>query len=168
VDDGTITKLAPGLYAYPKETALGKVPAEDDKLLETFLKDRRFLLASPSAYNMLGVGTTQLYDKTVVYNHKRHGSFSLGGRTFDFRVKADFSKDTEPGISAGRSGEQSGSTCRKQDRSSAFGHNEIDARRRWVRQVYQRDLCCILHEKQTINRGTWVDGPCLRLTPGRM
>ena len=33
------------------------------------------------------VGTTQLYDKTVVYNHKRHGSFSLGGRKFDFRVK---------------------------------------------------------------------------------
>ena len=33
------------------------------------------------------VGTTQLYDKTVVYNHKRHGNFSLGGRKFDFRVK---------------------------------------------------------------------------------
>jgi hypothetical protein len=39
---------------------------------------------------MLGVGTTQLYDKTVVYNHKRHGQFSLGGRTFDFRVKPVF------------------------------------------------------------------------------
>src|SRR6202046_5892455 len=80
VDDGTLTKLAPGLYAYPKETAFGKAPAEDVKLVETFLRDSRFLLASPNAYNMLGVGTTQLYDKTVVYNHKRHGSFSLGGR----------------------------------------------------------------------------------------
>jgi hypothetical protein len=39
---------------------------------------------------MLGVGTTQLYDKTVVYNHKRHGSFSLGGRAFDFRVRPSF------------------------------------------------------------------------------
>jgi hypothetical protein len=47
----------------------------------------RFLLASPNAYNTLGVGTTQLYDKTVGYNHKRHGQFCLGGRTFDFRVK---------------------------------------------------------------------------------
>jgi hypothetical protein len=90
VDDGTLTKLAGGLYAYPKETVFGKAPAEDDKLVGTFLKDHRFLLASPNAYNSLGVGTTQLYDKTVVYNHKRHGQFSLGRRTFDFRVKPSF------------------------------------------------------------------------------
>jgi hypothetical protein len=89
-DDGTLTKLAGGLYAYPKDTVFGKAPAEDDKLVGTFLKDHRFLLASPNAYNSLGVGTTQLYDKTVVYNHKRHGLYSLGGRAFDFRVKPAF------------------------------------------------------------------------------
>jgi Family of unknown function (DUF6088) len=87
VNDGTLTKLAPGLYLHPKQTVFGKAPAEDDKLVATFLRDRRFLLASPNAYNMLGVGTTQLYDKIVVYNHKRHGSFTLGGRTFDFRMR---------------------------------------------------------------------------------
>jgi hypothetical protein len=92
LDDGTLTKLRPGVYAYPKETAFGKTPAEDGKLVETFLKDRRFLLASPNTYNRLGVGTTQLYDKTIVYNHKRHGSFSLGGRSFDFRVRPSFPK----------------------------------------------------------------------------
>jgi len=92
VDEGTLTKLAGGLYAYPKQTVFGKAPAEDDKLVATFLKDDRFLLASPNAYNRLGVGTTQLYDKTVVYNHKRHGNFSLGGRTFEFRVKPSFPK----------------------------------------------------------------------------
>jgi hypothetical protein len=92
LDDGTLTKLAPGLYAYPKPTAFGKAPPEDRKLVETFLKDDRFLLASPNVYNTLGVGTTQLYDKTIVYNHKRHGSFSLGGRTFDFRVRSSFPK----------------------------------------------------------------------------
>src|ERR1700681_3375032 len=92
VSDGTLTKLAGGLYSYPKKTVFGKAPAEDDKLVETFLKDRRFLLASPNAYNNLGVGTTQLYDKTVVYNRKRHGDFQLGGRKFAFRVKADFPK----------------------------------------------------------------------------
>src|SRR3984893_10102301 len=91
-NDGTLTKVAGGLYAYPKETVFGKAPAEDDKLVGTFLKDRRFLPASPNAYNSLGVGTTQLYDKTVVYNHKRHGLFALGGRTFDFRVKPAFPK----------------------------------------------------------------------------
>lgn len=92
VEEGTLTKLAGGLYAYPKQTVFGKAPAQDDKLVEAFLKDDRFLLASPNAYNSLGVGTTQLYDKTVVYNHKRHGDFRLGGRTFAFRVKPSFPK----------------------------------------------------------------------------
>jgi hypothetical protein len=50
------------IKAYPKETVFGKAPAPDDKLVEAFLKDKRFLLASPNAYNSLGVGTTQLYD----------------------------------------------------------------------------------------------------------
>jgi hypothetical protein len=92
VSEGRFTKLAGGLYLYPKETAFGKAPPEDGKLVATFLKDDRFLLASPNAYNSLGVGTTQLYDKTVVYNHKRHGTFFLGGRKFDFRVKPSFPK----------------------------------------------------------------------------
>ena len=92
VEDGTLTKLRGGLYLYPKETAFGKAPAEDEKLVGTFLKDNRFLLASPNAYNALGVGTTQLYDKTVVYNHRRHGNFALGGRKFDFRAKSAFPK----------------------------------------------------------------------------
>jgi hypothetical protein len=92
VNEGTLTKLAGGLYSFPKETVFGRAPAEDDKLVATFLKDSRFLLASPNAYNSLGVGTTQLYDKTVVYNHKRHGDFVLGSRKFAFRVKPSFPK----------------------------------------------------------------------------
>jgi hypothetical protein len=68
----------------------GKTPADDEKLVGAFLKNTRFLLASPNAYNTLGVGTTQLYNRTVVYNHKRHGSFMLGGRSFDFRVRPSF------------------------------------------------------------------------------
>jgi Family of unknown function (DUF6088) len=96
LDDGTLTRLATGLYLYPKKTVFGKAPPEDAELVATFLKDRRFLLASPNAYNSLGVGTTQLYDKTVVYNHKRHGEFALGGRSFDFRVKPSFPKRLSP------------------------------------------------------------------------
>jgi hypothetical protein len=90
LDDGTLTKLAGGLYLFPKQTVFGEAPAEDDKLVSSFLRDNRFLLASPNAYNSLGVGTTQLYDKTVVYNHKRHGDFSFGGRKFEFRMKPVF------------------------------------------------------------------------------
>jgi hypothetical protein len=90
VGEGTLTKLAGGLYMRPKQTVFGKAPPDDAELVSGFLKDRRFLLASPNAYNALGLGTTQLYDKTVVYNHKRHGPFTLGGRTFDFRMKPSF------------------------------------------------------------------------------
>jgi len=96
VDNGTLSRLATGLYLYPKETVFGKAPPKDAELVATFLKDRRFLLASPNAYNSLGVGTTQLYDKTVVYNHKRHGEFVLGSRSFDFRVKPSFPKRLSP------------------------------------------------------------------------
>jgi hypothetical protein len=90
LDDGTLRKVAGGLYLRPKDTVFGKAPPDDEKLVARFLTDHRFLLASPNAYNTLGVGTTQLYDETVVYNHKRHGPVSLGGRIFDFRVKPSF------------------------------------------------------------------------------
>lgn len=92
VESGTLKKLSGGLYAFPKETAFGQAPAKDSDVVSAFLKEDRFLLASPNAYNSLGVGTTQLYDKTVVYNHKRHGDFQLGGRKFAFRVKPRFPK----------------------------------------------------------------------------
>jgi hypothetical protein len=92
VESGTLKRLSGGLYAYPKETAFGPAPASDKDVVGAFLKDDTFLLASPNAYNSLGVGTTQLYDKTVVYNHKRHGDFQLGSRKFAFRVKPRFPK----------------------------------------------------------------------------
>jgi len=92
LQSGALTKLAGGLYYAPKQTAFGKAPPQDDTLVATFLKGGPFLLASPNAYNALGVGTTQLHNKTVVYNHKRHGKFALGGRTYDFRMKPAFPK----------------------------------------------------------------------------
>ena len=90
IEEGTLTKLSGGLYYCPKRTTFGPAPAGDEKLVEAFLKDHRFLLTSPNAYNALGVGSTQLYNETVVYNHKRHGSFTLGNRTFNFRMKPHF------------------------------------------------------------------------------
>jgi hypothetical protein len=92
VESGTLKKLSGGLYAYPRQTEFGLAPASDKDVVSAFLKDDTFLLASPNAYNSLGVGTTQLYDKTVVYNHKRHGEFQLGNRKFAFRVKPRFPK----------------------------------------------------------------------------
>ena len=92
MEAGVLTKVSGGLYYAPKQTAFGKAPPEDRTLISTFLKGGSFLVASPNAYNGLGVGTTQLHNKTVVYNHKRHGKFALGSRTYDFRMKHAFPK----------------------------------------------------------------------------
>jgi hypothetical protein len=92
VEDGTLKKLSGGLYARPKETVFGAAPASDQDVVKAFLKGDRFLLASPNAYNSLGVGTTQLYDRTVVYNHKHHGDRQLGNRKYAFRMKPRFPK----------------------------------------------------------------------------
>jgi hypothetical protein len=69
---------------------LGVLPPEDAELVGSFLRDKSFLVFSPSAYNALGLGTTQLYNRTLVYNHKRHGVFKFGNRQFDFRMKPHF------------------------------------------------------------------------------
>jgi hypothetical protein len=90
LQEGVLEKLSPGLYYVPKTSAFGKVPPEEDVLVQSFLKDGRFLLLSPNSYNSLGVGTTQLYNKKVVYNHKRHGKFKLGNREFEFQLKHHF------------------------------------------------------------------------------
>jgi hypothetical protein len=90
VKEGTLKKVGPCLYLHPEKSKWGEKSTEDKKLVEAFLKDDRFLMFSFNSYNGLGLGTTQLYNQTVVYNHKRHGKFKLGNRTFDFRMKQDF------------------------------------------------------------------------------
>lgn len=87
---GVLKKLSGGLYHYPKLTKFGSAPPSDKELVKSFLKDDRFLLFSPNAYNSLGLGMTQLHNETVVYNHKRHGVFKVGGRTFKFVRKSHF------------------------------------------------------------------------------
>jgi hypothetical protein len=96
VKDGSLQKVAPGMYYYPKESAFGAVPPKEETLVKSFLKDDRFLLTSPNVYNSLGVGTTQLYNKQVVYNHKRHGEFKLGNTYFTFVKKPHFPKQATP------------------------------------------------------------------------
>jgi hypothetical protein len=96
VQDGTLQKLSQGLYYYPKESAFGKTPPDENMLVESFLKDHRFLLTTPNVYNSLGVGTTQLYNERTVYNHKRHGEFKLGNKTFQFKIKPHFPKKMTP------------------------------------------------------------------------
>jgi hypothetical protein len=92
LEDGTLKKLSQGVYYFPKETVFGPTPPDEDILVRSFLKDDRFLITSPNAYNSLGVGTTQLYNERIVYNHKRFGVFKLGNREFSFIIKPHFPK----------------------------------------------------------------------------
>lgn len=88
VDEGRLEKVAAGVYMAPRKTRFGAAPAKPEKLVKSFLGDDRFLVVSPSAFNGLGVGTTQLHNEPVVYNHKRHGRFKLDGRVYDFRMRS--------------------------------------------------------------------------------
>lgn len=92
VSKGMLRKLAQGLYHAPKPSSFGPLPPTDEQVVKGFLRDKDFLVFSPSSYNAVGLGTTQLYNRTLVYNHKRHGLFRLGNRQFDFRVKPRFPK----------------------------------------------------------------------------
>nr|WP_272909515.1 hypothetical protein [Achromobacter pulmonis] len=96
VATGKLKKLAQGLYHAPKQSSFGPLPPTDDQVVGGFLRDKDFLVFSPSAYNAVGLGTTQLYNRTLVYNHKRHGVFQLGNRQFDFRMKPRFPKKLTP------------------------------------------------------------------------
>ncbi len=90
VTEGILQKLGHGLYFAPKKSKFGTIPPKDNDMIERFLKTNSFLLVSPNSYNILGLGLTQLYNITWVYNHKRHGEFLLNGKRFQFKLKSDF------------------------------------------------------------------------------
>jgi hypothetical protein len=90
--DGTLQKLRIGLYYSPRKFEFGEAPADEHELVKAFLKTHRFVVTSPNAYNQLGLGTTQLYNKRVVYNQKRHGTFSFGNRLFTFERRTNVPK----------------------------------------------------------------------------
>lgn len=92
VSEGTLVKLNQGLYYSPRQSKFGMVPPDNHDLVKCFLKDDDFLLVSPNTFNSLGLGLSQLYNTTWVYNHKRKGELQLNGRTFEFKLKNTFPK----------------------------------------------------------------------------
>lgn len=88
-----IVRAGPGLYYLPEMTKVGPLPASPAELVRAFLNDGDFLLTSLDDYNPLGLGLTQLYNETIVYNRKRHGRFVLDGRRFSFRRPRNFPRE---------------------------------------------------------------------------
>jgi hypothetical protein len=94
--DGTLQKVAAGMYYYPKQSSFGPMPPADHTLIRSYLKDDRFLVTSPNDYNKLGVGTTQLYNKVIVSNLKRSGNVKLGKRVYTFHRTPYFPDKVTP------------------------------------------------------------------------
>lgn len=90
VESKELVRAAAGLYYRPELTKVGPRPASPRELVRAFLNDEDFLMTSLDSYNPLGLGLTQLYNETIVYNRKRHGHFVLDGRRFSFRRPKDF------------------------------------------------------------------------------
>lgn len=88
VDMGLLEKVAPGTYYKPQSSRYGLLPPTTNNLVKTFLRDDDFLIFTWNEYNKLGLGLTQIYNSTVVYNYKRHCKCELGGLSFDFRRPA--------------------------------------------------------------------------------
>lgn len=65
-------------------------------MLKSFLKDDHFVVYSFSQFNTLGLGTTQLYNRVIVFNRKRVGEFTLGGRTYLFHRWREAPKQLTP------------------------------------------------------------------------
>ena len=83
--DGQLVQLAHGLFAAPKRSRFGDVPPTDEALLRAFLGGEPFVFTGPERWNALGLGTTAVFATPLVYNTKRSGHFTFGGRQFLLR-----------------------------------------------------------------------------------
>jgi hypothetical protein len=90
VRSGQLKKASYGIYYCPQHSRFGEILPEDKDIIRAFLKTDRFLAFSPNQINGLQLGSTQLWNTIRVYNHKRHGIFTIAGKTFDFRHRPEF------------------------------------------------------------------------------
>lgn len=79
-----LVKIQNGLYMCPETTPFGKALPEETQLLKAFLKDDRFVVYDLNLFNSLGLGLTQLHNKRIVFNRKRHGDFQFSGKHYHF------------------------------------------------------------------------------------
>ena len=85
VRDGQLVQLAHGLYAAPERSRFGVVPPSDEALMHAFLGGGPFVFTGSERWNALGLGTTAVLARSLVYNTKRSGRVVLGRREFMLR-----------------------------------------------------------------------------------
>lgn len=95
VEQGVLRQPHHGLFYLPRVGRFGPAPPSDEELLRAFLGTDAFLITGPYVWNALGLGTTQLFAVTLVYNGERTGEVELDGRRYWFR-RVRFPKDPPP------------------------------------------------------------------------
>jgi hypothetical protein len=83
--EGRLEKLSQGLFYAPVKSRFGAVPPSDEALLDAFFDGSPWTLTGPPRWNALGLGSTQLFARPLVYNTKRTGTVRIGRRTFELR-----------------------------------------------------------------------------------
>ncbi len=82
---GQLVQLSHGLFVAPRRSRFGVVPPTDEALMRALLDGGPFVFTGPERWNALGLGTTAVFARPLVYNTKRSGLFDLGGRKFLLR-----------------------------------------------------------------------------------
>ncbi len=88
VRKGRLEKLQGGLYLAPPKSRWGKLPVSRDELLRKWLDGRKgvhWVVTGSSAWNALGLGSTGVRARPLIYNKKRSGSFDLAGHKLELR-----------------------------------------------------------------------------------
>lgn len=83
--EGRLQRVFQGLFYAPVQSRFGAVPPSDEALLTAFFDGSPWLLTGPPRWNALGLGSTQLFARPLVYNTKRTGTVKLGRKTFELR-----------------------------------------------------------------------------------
>ncbi len=79
-----LIKIQNGLYMCPEKTPFGNALPDEYQMLKSFLKDDRFVVYDLNIFNDLGLGLTQLHNKRIVFNRKRHRDFNFNGKSYSF------------------------------------------------------------------------------------
>lgn len=95
VRDGRLVPLAHGLFARLRTGRFGPTPPTDTELMRAFLNGTPFVFTGPDRWNALGLNTTASAAIPRVYNKKRSGMFTFGGRVFDLH-RIRFPKNPTP------------------------------------------------------------------------
>jgi len=92
VDTKKLRALGKGLYVKPEKLGEMELSPDSKEVVSKFLGSKRFLMRNMSDFNSLGLGLTQMFKDTFVYNSKRTGRIKLGNRDYHF-VNRKFPKE---------------------------------------------------------------------------